>query len=117
MRNENIWRVDFSKNRFKLWAQAKEEPTLARAVDIATGGKAKWHVVEGERRLMGKGVSGCAVRDAFFYRNGRVAVVGASARWPLLRRPRRMRWEKLGAAREKTREGSQEEPHSAASQV
>ncbi|HJQ30077.1 MAG TPA: thioredoxin-disulfide reductase [Rubrobacter sp.] len=78
MRPENIERVDFSERPFKLWAEDSEadEPTLARAVVIATGAKAKWLGLESEQQLMGKGVSGCATCDAFFYRGKKVAVVG-----------------------------------------
>src|SRR5919199_1788802 len=76
MRPENIERVDFSERPFKLWAEDEEEPTLARAVIIATGAKAKWLGLESEQQLMGKGVSGCATCDAFFYRGKKVAVVG-----------------------------------------
>lgn len=76
MRADNVERVDFSERPFRLWAEGEDEPTLARAVVIATGAKAKWLGLESEERLMGKGVSGCATCDAFFYRNKRVAVVG-----------------------------------------
>lgn len=76
MRPENVERVDFSERPFKLWAEDEEEPVLARAVVIATGAKAKWLGIESEQRLMGKGVSGCATCDAFFYRGKKVAVVG-----------------------------------------
>ena len=76
MRSENIERVDFSERPFKLWAEDEDEPTLAHAVVIATGAKAKWLGLESEQQLMGKGVSGCATCDAFFYRGKKVAVVG-----------------------------------------
>src|SRR5215210_2251402 len=76
MRPENIESVDFSERPFKLWAEDEEEPTLARTVVIATGAKAKWLGLESEQQLMGKGVSGCATCDAFFYRGKKVAVVG-----------------------------------------
>jgi thioredoxin reductase (NADPH) len=78
MRPDNVERVDFSERPFKLWAEDSEadEPVLARAVVIATGAKAKWLGLESEQQLMGKGVSGCATCDAFFYRGKKVAVVG-----------------------------------------
>ena len=76
MRHENVERVDFSERPFKLWAEGEEEPTLARSVIIATGAKAKWLGLPGESRLMGRGVSGCATCDGFFFKDKRVAVVG-----------------------------------------
>ena len=76
MRLENVDRVDFLTRPFKVWAEGEEEPTLARAVIIATGAQAKWLGLEGEQRLMGRGVSGCATCDAFFFKDKRVAVVG-----------------------------------------
>ena len=76
MRPENVERVDFSDRPFKLWAEGENEPVLARAVVIATGAKAKWLGLPGEERLMGRGVSGCATCDGFFFKDKRVAVVG-----------------------------------------
>jgi thioredoxin reductase (NADPH) len=75
MRPENVERVDLSERPFKLWAEG-EEPILARSVVIATGAKAKWLGLPGEQRLMGRGVSGCATCDGFFFKDKRVAVVG-----------------------------------------
>jgi thioredoxin reductase (NADPH) len=76
MHHENVERVDFSERPFKLWAEGEEEPVLARSVIIATGAKAKWLGLPGESRLMGRGVSGCATCDGFFFKDKRVAVVG-----------------------------------------
>jgi thioredoxin reductase (NADPH) len=76
MRAENVERVDLSERPFKLWAEGEDEPTLTRAVVIATGAKAKWLGLPGEQRLMGRGVSGCATCDGFFFKDKRVAVVG-----------------------------------------
>ena len=77
LRPDNIDRVDFENGRpFRLWPEGEEEPVLARSVIIATGEKAKWLGLEGEQRLMGKGISGCATCDGFFFRERHVAVVG-----------------------------------------
>jgi thioredoxin reductase (NADPH) len=76
MRPENVDRVDFSERPFRFWAEGEDEPVLARSVVIATGAKAKWLGLPGEERLMGRGVSGCATCDGFFFKDKRVAVVG-----------------------------------------
>src|ERR687893_1354650 len=76
MRPENVERVDFSERPFKLWVEGEGEPVLARSVIIATGAKAKWLGLPGEQRLMGRGVSGCATCDGFFFKDKKVAVVG-----------------------------------------
>jgi thioredoxin reductase (NADPH) len=76
MRPDNVERVDFSGRPFKLWAEGEEEPVLARGVIVATGAKAKWLGLPGESRLQGRGVSGCATCDGFFFRDKKVAVVG-----------------------------------------
>ncbi len=75
MRPDNVERVDFSERPFKLWPEG-EEPVLARTVVIATGAKARWLGLESEERLMGRGVSGCATCDGFFFKEKKVAVVG-----------------------------------------
>src|SRR5918995_4534769 len=74
MRPENVERVDFSERPFKLWAE--DELVRARSVVIATGAKAKWLGLPGEERLKGRGVSGCATCDGFFFKDKKVAVVG-----------------------------------------
>ncbi|MDQ3317732.1 MAG: thioredoxin-disulfide reductase [Actinomycetota bacterium] len=76
MRPDNVEKVDLSGRPFKLWAEGEEEPVLAKTVVIATGAQAKWLGLESEERLFGKGVSGCATCDAFFFRGKKVAVVG-----------------------------------------
>ncbi len=48
----------------------------AKAVIVATGAYPKQLGVPGERELLGKGVSYCAVCDGAFFRNQEVAVVG-----------------------------------------
>ena len=78
MRPDNVERVDLSERPFKLWAEGSgaEEPVLAKSIVIATGAKAKWLGLPGEQRLMGRGVSGCATCDGFFFKDKRVAVGG-----------------------------------------
>ena len=76
MHPDNVEKVDFSERPFKLWPEGEDEPVLAKAVVIATGAKAKWLGLEKEQHFMGKGVSGCATCDGFFFRDKKVAVVG-----------------------------------------
>jgi thioredoxin reductase (NADPH) len=70
----DVTSVDFKKRPFVVTtAEGNHE---AKAVIIATGASAQWLGLDAERKLMGKGVSGCATCDAFFFKNQEVAVVG-----------------------------------------
>jgi thioredoxin reductase (NADPH) len=71
---QDVTRVDFSKRPFTLWTYNKEY--TAHAVIIATGASAKWLDLPNEQRLQGRGVSGCATCDGFFFREKEIAVVG-----------------------------------------
>lgn len=68
--------VDFSQRPFKVMVDDKDE-VIAETVIISTGASAKWLGLESENKLNGKGVSACAVCDGFFFRNQKVAIVGA----------------------------------------
>jgi thioredoxin reductase (NADPH) len=48
----------------------------ADTIIIATGAKARWLGLPGEKTFNGRGVSACATCDGFFYKNREVAIVG-----------------------------------------
>jgi thioredoxin reductase (NADPH) len=68
--------VDFSHRPFTVAADGVAEPYQAHAVIIATGASAKWLGLENEKRLQGRGVSGCATCDGPFFRDADLVVVG-----------------------------------------
>ena len=73
-----IKKVDFSKDKggiHKLYTQNGDE-IKSKTVIISTGASAKYLGLESEQRLIGGGVSACAVCDGFFYKNQDVAIVG-----------------------------------------
>ena len=73
-----ISKVDFSNERggvHKLYTQNGDE-IKSKTVIISTGASAKYLGLESEQRLIGGGVSACAVCDGFFYKNQDVAIVG-----------------------------------------
>lgn len=71
---EDVTRVDFSSRPFRVWAGEKEY--LAHSVIIATGAKPRTLGLESEEKLLGKGVSYCAVCDGAFFKGADVVVVG-----------------------------------------
>jgi thioredoxin reductase (NADPH) len=70
----NAVRVDFSRQPFTIATDSAEY--RANAVIVATGASAKWLGLPNEQRLRGRGVSGCATCDGFFFRGKEIAVVG-----------------------------------------
>ena len=73
-----ISKVDFSKDKggmHKLYTQNGDE-IKSKTVIISTGASAKYLGLPSEQRLIGGGVSACAVCDGFFYKNQNVAIVG-----------------------------------------
>jgi thioredoxin reductase (NADPH) len=71
---DHIHSVDLSKRPFTL---AGDSGTYTcDALIIATGASAKYLGLPSEEAFMGRGVSGCATCDGFFYRGDEVCVVG-----------------------------------------
>jgi len=71
---DHIHTVDLKTRPFRLKGDAGEY--TCDALVIATGASAKYLGLPSEQAFMGKGVSGCATCDGFFYRNQDVCVVG-----------------------------------------
>ncbi len=71
---DHIHTVDFSKRPFTLVGDSATY--TCDALIIATGASAKYLGLDSEQAFMGKGVSGCATCDGFFYRGEEVCVVG-----------------------------------------
>jgi thioredoxin reductase (NADPH) len=71
---DHINKVDFSKRPFVLAGDSGEYS--CDALIVATGASAKYLGLPSEQAFMGRGVSGCATCDGFFYRDQVCAVVG-----------------------------------------
>ena len=71
---DHINEVDFSKRPFTL--RGDSGVYTCDALIISTGASAKYLGLASEQAFMGRGVSGCATCDGFFYRGQEVAVVG-----------------------------------------
>ena len=70
----DVTKVDLAKRPFKVFTAG--DSFLAKSLIVATGSSAKWLGLPGEQRLIGKGVSACAVCDGAFFKGKVVAVVG-----------------------------------------
>jgi thioredoxin reductase (NADPH) len=71
---DHVNEVDLSARPFKM--QGDSGSYSADALVIATGASAKYLGLPSETAFMGRGVSGCATCDGFFYRDQVVCVVG-----------------------------------------
>ncbi|GAB4293985.1 MAG: thioredoxin-disulfide reductase [Thiohalomonadaceae bacterium] len=71
---DTIMKADLSKRPFTLTGDSATY--TCDALIIATGASAMYLGLESEEKFKGRGVSGCATCDGFFYRNQNVAVVG-----------------------------------------
>ncbi len=70
----NVTSVDFSSKPFKI--ATNSESFAGKTIILATGASAKWLGLPSEQKLIGKGVSSCAVCDAAFFRDKKIALVG-----------------------------------------
>ena len=71
---DHIHTVDFSKRPFTLTGDSGIY--TCDSLIICTGASAKYLGLDSEAAFMGRGVSGCATCDGFFYREQEVCVVG-----------------------------------------
>ena len=71
---DHIHTVDFAQRPFTLTGDSGTY--TCDTLIIATGASAKYLGLESEAAFMGRGVSGCATCDGFFYREQDVCVVG-----------------------------------------
>ena len=71
---DHIHTVDFTQRPFTLTGDSGTY--TCDTLIIATGASAKYLGLESETAFMGRGVSGCATCDGFFYREQDVCVVG-----------------------------------------
>ena len=70
---DHIERVDLKTRPFKLYGT---QEYTCDALIIATGASAKYLGLPSEEAYKGRGVSGCATCDGFFYKNQSVAIIG-----------------------------------------
>jgi thioredoxin reductase (NADPH) len=71
---DHIHTVDFKNRPFTL--KGDSDTYTCDALIIATGASAMYLGLPSEEKFLGKGVSGCATCDGFFYKGQDVAVVG-----------------------------------------
>ncbi|WP_430420826.1 thioredoxin-disulfide reductase [Methylibium petroleiphilum] len=71
---DHINAVDFSKRPFTLTGDSGRY--TCDALILATGASAMYLGLPSEEAFMGRGVSGCATCDGFFYRDQEVCVIG-----------------------------------------
>jgi thioredoxin reductase (NADPH) len=72
--DEDVTSVDFSQKPYVINTETQVIKT--QTVIIATGASARWLGLPSEQKLIGKGVSACAVCDGLFFRDKDVLVIG-----------------------------------------
>ena len=74
----HVTQVELNSEKGKMHTVTIGENKIlhAKTIIISTGASAKYLGLPSEKRLIGGGVSACAVCDGFFYKNQEVAIVG-----------------------------------------
>ena len=74
----HVTQVELNSEKGKMHTVTIDENKIlhAKTIIISTGASAKYLGLPSEKRLIGGGVSACAVCDGFFYKNQEVAIVG-----------------------------------------
>ena len=72
--DEDVLSVDLKKKPFIVKSESRS--LKSETLIIATGASAMWLGFPSEQRLIGKGVSSCAVCDGYFFKDKDVIVVG-----------------------------------------
>ncbi|MEM3048403.1 MAG: FAD-dependent oxidoreductase, partial [Candidatus Bathyarchaeia archaeon] len=62
-----VERVDFAEPPFKVEVDGKLYE--AASIIVATGSSPRWLGLESEKRLIGRGVSSCAICDGYFFKD------------------------------------------------
>ncbi len=71
---QDVTKVDFSKPVKQVMTD--KDTFESKTVIIATGAKAKWLEVPGEKKFQNKGISACATCDGFFFKGKKIIVIG-----------------------------------------
>ena len=76
--NQEVISIKYNEENFEVIVanQSPNEKYTAKTIVIATGANRNKPSIKGTKEFEGKGISYCAVCDAFFYRNKDVAVLG-----------------------------------------
>lgn len=75
IRKEEVVEIEYDYEQ-KFFNVKADKQYQSKTVVLATGNNRKTLNIEGIKELEGKGISYCAVCDAFFYKNKDVAIVG-----------------------------------------
>jgi len=72
--DEDVLSVDFSSSPIAV--KTKGSQFKAKTCIVSTGASAIWLGIDSETRLKGKGISGCATCDGFFFKDKDIVVIG-----------------------------------------